>query len=102
MGSRARREKGGSDRDIAAARLMGRPKAVQRRLIANERGWLDPAQPLPDGETIAAALGSSRKACGPHWQLLGAWVEQGVSDQRSTRRTRAPTRLDRRRGWKSP
>jgi len=87
MGCRSRREKGDPDRDIAAARLMGRPKAVQRRLIADERGWLDPAQPLPDDETIAAALGSSRKACGPHWQLLGAWVEQGVSHQRSTRRT---------------
>lgn len=62
MGCRSRREKGDPGRDIAAARLMGRPKAVQRRLIADERGWLDPAQPLPDDETIAAARGSSRKA----------------------------------------
>lgn len=74
---------------------MGRPKAAQWRRIADERGWLDPAQPLPGDETIAAAPGSSRKAYGPHWQLLGAWVEQGVSDQRFIRRTQAPTRLDR-------
>ena len=62
MGCRSRREKGDPDRDIAAARLMGRPKAAQWRPIADERGWLDPAQPLPDDETIAAARESSRKA----------------------------------------
>jgi len=95
MGCRSRREKGDPDRDIAAAHLIGRPKAAQWWRIADERGWLDPAQPLPDDETIAAARESSRKASTIISKLWGAWVEQGVSDQRSTRRTQAPTRLDR-------
>ena len=33
-----RMRQGDSDRDIAAARVMGRPKAAQWRLIATERG----------------------------------------------------------------
>lgn len=57
-----RMRQGDSDRDIAAARVMGRPKAAQWRLIATEHGWLEASLPLPDDETIAAALGSPRKA----------------------------------------
>lgn len=49
-----RMRQGDSDRDIAAARVMGRPKAAQWRSIATERGWLDPSQPLPDDECCAA------------------------------------------------
>ena len=45
-----RMRQGDSDRDIAGARLMGRPKAAQWRRIATGRGWLDPAHPLPDDE----------------------------------------------------
>jgi len=56
-----RMRQGDSDRDIAAARVMGRPKAAQWRRIATERGWLDAAQPLPEDEAVAAALGSPRK-----------------------------------------
>lgn len=37
---------GDSDRDNAAARVMGRTKAAQWRRIATEHGWLDAAQPL--------------------------------------------------------
>ena len=55
-----RMRQGDSDRDIAAARVMGRPKAAQWRRIATERGWLDPSQPLPEDSAIAAALGSPR------------------------------------------
>ena len=80
-----RMRQGESDRDIAAARVMGRPKAASWRRIASERGWLDAAQPLPDDASIAAALGSPRKASTtistlePHREQLGAWIEQGVS-----------------------
>ena len=80
-----RMRQGDSDRDIAAAQVMGRPKAAQWRRIATELGWLDPARPLPDDPAIAAALGSPRKASTtistlePHRAQLGAWVEQGVS-----------------------
>lgn len=77
-----RMRQGDSDRDIAAARVMGRPKAAQWRRIASERGWLDTAQPLPDDETIAAALGAPRKASstistlGSHRDEVGSWTEQ--------------------------
>ena len=50
-----RMRQGDSDRDIAAARVMGRPKAAQWRLIATERGWLEASLPLPDDEAIARA-----------------------------------------------
>ena len=62
-----RMRQGDSDRDIAAARVMGRPKAAQWRRLAGEHGWLDPAQPLPDDQSIAAALGSPRR--GQHHRL---------------------------------
>ena len=61
--------------------------------------WLDPAQPLPEDEAIAAALGSPRKASTtistlePHRQQLGAWVEQGVSG------TAIHAALKRQHGW---
>ena len=57
-----RMRQGESDREIAAARLMGRRKSAQWRELATARGWLDVQQPLPDDPTIAAALGSPRKA----------------------------------------
>lgn len=94
-----RMRQGDSDRDIAAARVMGRPKAAQWRGIASERGWLDPAQPLPDDEAIAAALGSPRKASTTistlesHRDQLGAWIEQGVSG------TAIHAALKRQHGW---
>lgn len=53
---------GESDREIAAAKLMGRRKAAQWRGLASARGWLDVQQPLPDDETIAKALGGPRRA----------------------------------------
>lgn len=76
---------GESDREIAAARLMGRRKAAQWRELATALGWLDVQQPLPDDEAIATALGEPRRASTtistlePHRALLSAWVEQGVS-----------------------
>jgi len=94
-----RMRQGDSDRDIAAARVMGRPKAASWRRIASERGWLDAAQPLPDDASIAAALGSPRKASTtistlePHREQLGAWIEQGVSG------TAIHAALKRQHGW---
>ena len=94
-----RMRQGDSDRDIAAARVMGRPKAAQWRRVATERGWLDPAQPLPDDAAIAAALGSPRKASTTistleqHREQLGAWIEQGVSG------TAIHAALKRQHGW---
>ncbi|MBL8315097.1 MAG: hypothetical protein JNK55_15245 [Rubrivivax sp.] len=74
-----------SDRNIAAARVMGRPKAAQWRRIATEYGWLELTLPHTEDEAIAAALGTPRKASTTistleaHREQLGAWVEQGVS-----------------------
>ena len=79
-----RMRQGESDREIAAARLMGRRKAAQWREMASARGWLDVQQPLPDDEAIAAALGEPRRASTtisslePHRALVQSWVEQGV------------------------
>lgn len=94
-----RMRQGDSDRDIATARVMGRPKAAQWRRIAAQCGWLDPAHLLPDDEAIAAALGSPRKASTTvstlesHREQLGAWVEQGVSG------TAIHAALKRQHGW---
>jgi transposase len=94
-----RMRQGDSDRDIAAAQVMGRPKAAQWRRIATAAGWLDLTQPLPDDPTIAAALGSPRKASTTistleaHRAQLGAWVEQGVSG------TAIHAALKRQHGW---
>jgi hypothetical protein len=80
-----RMRQGESDREIAAAELMGRRKAAQWRGLASARGWLDVQQPLPDDETIAKALGGPRRASTTISALesrrdqLIAWVEQGVS-----------------------
>ena len=37
-----------SDREIARAGLMSRPKSAALRIIATECRWLDPMMPLPD------------------------------------------------------
>ena len=94
-----RMRQGDSDRDIAAARVMGRPKAAQWRHKAREQGWLDPALPLPDDEAIAAVLQGPRRASSTvstlevHRERVGAWVEQGVSG------TAIPAALKCQHGW---
>ena len=57
-----RMRQGDSDRDIAAARVMGRPKAAQWRRIATEQGWLDPAQPWATAPCATAWTWSSPPA----------------------------------------
>ena len=94
-----RMRQGESDREIAAARLMGRRKAAQWRELAGARGWLDVQQPLPHDQTIAAALGEPRRASTTistlemHRAQLSAWVEQGVSG------TAIHAALKRQHGW---
>ena len=43
-----RLRQGDSDRDIARARLMGRPKVAALRVLADQHGWLIVAAPLPE------------------------------------------------------
>lgn len=88
---------GDSDRDIAAARVVGRPKAAQWRHIARAKGWLDLALPLPDDEAIAAVLQGPHRVSSTvstlegHIERLSAWAEQGVSASPFMRRCAAST-----------
>lgn len=50
-----RMRQGDSDRALAKAKLIGRPKAKALRAMAEARGWLDPATPLPDDPVLAEA-----------------------------------------------
>ena len=80
-----RMRQGDSDREIAAAKIMGRRKASDWRAAALARGWLDPAAALPDDETIVAVLEPPKRAASTvssledHRPLIALWVEQGVS-----------------------
>ena len=57
-----RLRQGDSDRDIARARLMGRPKVAAFRALAAQQGWLAPEAALPDDAAISAAVGQARRA----------------------------------------
>jgi len=52
---------GDSDRALAKAGLIGRPKAKALRQLAEAEGWLEPEQPLPEDAVLAAALPPTRK-----------------------------------------
>lgn len=81
----ARMQRGDTDRELARSRYMGRRKLGELRQLAAERGWLAPDAELPDDETIAAALGTPRRASSTvsgleaHRDRIAAWLEQGVA-----------------------
>jgi transposase len=76
---------GDSEREIARSRLMGRQKLASLRALALEQGWLAPEHELPDDATIAAALGTARRANSsvssvqPHRERVQHWFDAGVS-----------------------
>jgi transposase len=76
---------GQSDRKIAKAGLMGRPKAAELRALAMEHGWLDPAHPLPDDTALARVFkGAPKSAIAspillPYQNDIKAWHEQGIA-----------------------
>ena len=76
---------GDTDREIARAGLMGRPKAVRLRAIAAEQGWLEPEAALPDDSAIAAVVGAARRprstisTVESHRVQVERWVAGGVS-----------------------
>ncbi len=80
-----RMRQGDSDRDIAAARIMGRRKAGDLRCVAAAQGWLDAVCTLPSDEAIVQALAPPRRAASTvsslegHRQTVRQWIEQGVS-----------------------
>src|SRR3989442_624552 len=75
-----RLRQGDSDRDIARARLMGRPKVAALRALAAREGWLAPEAPLPEDAAIAAAIGQARRARStistvePYRDIVARWV----------------------------
>ena len=79
-----RLRQGDSDRDIARSRLMGRKKLGRLRELAEQMGWLDPAQPLPDDVALAVALTPTRVAANtvstlaPFASLIREWCAQGL------------------------
>jgi transposase len=80
-----RMRQGDTDREIARAGLMGRPKAARLRALAADQGWLAPEAPLPDDATIAAVVGAARRARStistvePHRAQVERWVAGGVA-----------------------
>ena len=78
---------GDSDRALAKAGLIGRPKAKALRAVAQERGWLDPARPLPEDAVLAQAVGIPRAAASaqscvePYRDAVTDWAEQGIQSK---------------------
>lgn len=58
----ARLRQGDTDREIARAGLMGRPKVRELRALAKRESWLAPQAPLLEDEVIVRALGAARRA----------------------------------------
>ncbi|MHB1282400.1 MAG: IS21 family transposase [Metallibacterium scheffleri] len=79
-----RMRQGDSDREIARAGLMGRPKSAAVRIIATERRWLDPTMPLPDDETLAAVFARAPQPAPcvstlePYRTQIERWAAEGI------------------------
>ena len=75
---------GDTDRAIARAGLMGRPKAAALRRQAKAAGWLDPARPLPTDAALAQHLGrvhprpAVTSLAEPHRAQITGWWRQGI------------------------
>jgi transposase len=81
-----RMRRGDSDRDIARRRLMGRAKLAAVRQEAQTRGWLDPAQPMPEDAEIASVFDSIPRQVAsscistaePYREQVREWFTAGV------------------------
>ena len=79
-----RMRQGDSDREIARAGLMGRPKSAAVRALAISRGWLEPATPLPDDDELAAVFASAPRAATcvstlePYRVQIERWIAEGI------------------------
>jgi transposase len=80
-----RMRQGDSDRQIAAARIMGRRTAARLRKFSIEHNWLDLAAVMPEDEQIAGALVKPKCArtavssLAAQRERIQAWAEQGVT-----------------------
>ena len=79
-----RMRQGDSDRALAKAGLIGRPKAKALRQLAEAAGWLDPEQPLPEDAVLAKALprpqarSSSTSSVEPFRTQVEQWVANDI------------------------
>lgn len=75
---------GESNRSIARSGLMGRPKAKALRAVAEQHGWLETDQALPDESELARHFSDKPKSAStssliaPYHDQVKAWFEQGV------------------------
>ena len=79
-----RMRSGDSDRALAKAGLIGRPKAKALRQLAESQGWLDPDHPLPDDAELSLAFNpsssqtSAESSVEPYREQVTEWVQQGI------------------------
>jgi hypothetical protein len=79
-----RMRQGDSDRALAKAGLIGRPKAKALRAVAAAQDWLDPKTPLPDESVFAKVFGVSTtdkhtlSCVAPYRSDVERWAEQGI------------------------
>jgi transposase len=75
---------GDSDRQISKAGLIGRKKARDLRVIADDMGWLNPSVDLPPDDVLARRLNEGDVKSQPTSLVLPfndqvvAWHEQGI------------------------
>ena len=75
---------GDTVREIARSGLMGRDRLGALRALAEAQGWLSPQAELPDDATLAAALGSPKRAAStvssvePLRNVVQHWFDAGV------------------------
>jgi transposase len=80
-----RLRQGDTDREVARSGLMGRRKVAAFRALCRSCGWLDPACALPDDESVAAEVGSARRARSTissaegFRELVAQWLSQGIA-----------------------
>ena len=80
----ARLRLGGTDREVARAQRIGRPKVAHIRQLAGAQGWLDPAGAPPDDAQLAAVFKVPRttvqnvSSVEPFRTEVLAWHAQGV------------------------
>jgi transposase len=76
---------GESDRQIAAAGLMGRRTASKLRHKATQAGWLDPSKELPSDQALFEVLqrpkriqARAQSSLEPYRKTLEAWHTEGI------------------------
>jgi transposase len=75
---------GESERRIARDLKVSRPTVHKYKVWAQEQGYLDPEQPLPEPATLEAALGpvarppQTKSSLVPHREVIERLLDQGV------------------------